>query len=181
MTGEPPFASKKNDSSVIFIVLANKRPQLPPVMVTHEKLGALVEECWVQAPKSRPDMRNVCLRLESDILGPKVLIFSFLHGDTYHNCLGRGYGGPFHERGMVFIFHVSVSAVTTFLGILTHEKIPPNAIFLWHVKQVSCPCAKMLYINMSLLRGRELPDLFTGPHLVLLVFEFLVFVLLLLF
>ena len=76
MTGQPPFASKKYENKVILGVVMGKRPQLPPAMVTHEKLGVLVKECWAQDPESRPDMYNVCLRLESDILATEVPFLS---------------------------------------------------------------------------------------------------------
>ena len=76
MTGLPPFASKKFENSVVLSVVTGKRPQLPPALETHGKLGALVKECWAQDPGSRPDMSEVCLRLELDILGPQVLILS---------------------------------------------------------------------------------------------------------
>ena len=83
MTGQPPFASKKYENRIVLSVVTGKRPQLPPAMETHEKFWALVKECWAQDPGSRPDMFDVCLRLESGILGLEVLVLSLRFAWSY--------------------------------------------------------------------------------------------------
>jgi len=62
-TGNIPFSQKKNDSSVIFLVLGGGRPELPKSLRDQESLGRLVQDCWAEKPANRPTSRAACKAL----------------------------------------------------------------------------------------------------------------------
>jgi hypothetical protein len=64
-TGKIPFSRKKNDSSVIFAVLSDIRPDLPPFLDENIGLGELVQQCWNKEPRGRPTAREVAGRLNT--------------------------------------------------------------------------------------------------------------------
>jgi len=64
-SGKIPFSKKKNDSAVIFSVLAGKRPELPPFLATNECLGVLIDQCWDQTAAKRPTAKHVHTELEA--------------------------------------------------------------------------------------------------------------------
>jgi len=63
-SGKHPFSEKRNDSAVVFCVIENKRPNLPPSLIEHEELGAIVKACWQQDPQDRPTIKLVCSKLD---------------------------------------------------------------------------------------------------------------------
>jgi len=64
-SGMIPFSKKKNDSAVIFSVLAGKRPELPPFLAANKCLDDLVNQCWHQTPADRPTANHVHTELEA--------------------------------------------------------------------------------------------------------------------
>jgi len=62
-TGEVPFSDRRNDSGVIFHVLAGGRPELPAEFNKNEQ--ELIKACWAQSPEDRPDISDVCAILEN--------------------------------------------------------------------------------------------------------------------
>jgi hypothetical protein len=51
-----PF-SDKHDVSVILAVLQGQRPERPPRV--SDELWKIIELCWTQEPRDRPDMKKV--------------------------------------------------------------------------------------------------------------------------
>jgi len=72
-TGEIPFSKKRNDSSVIFAVLSEGRPDLPPFFEEKESLGQLLRECWHQQPGRRPTSSAVTERLLENAHGKNAI------------------------------------------------------------------------------------------------------------
>jgi len=65
LSGQAPFSKKKNDSAVIFAVLAGKRPDITPYLQTENlKLRDLVQRCWSQNLTERPSAKTICEILE---------------------------------------------------------------------------------------------------------------------
>ncbi|TEB17858.1 kinase-like protein [Coprinellus micaceus] len=62
-SGDVPFSHKKNDTSIIPLVLSGERPELPQYIQEHPALARLVQDCWAAEPHRRPNMSNVCYRL----------------------------------------------------------------------------------------------------------------------
>ncbi|KAF6754787.1 kinase-like domain-containing protein [Ephemerocybe angulata] len=62
-SGSPPFKQKKNDSSVIFLILNGERPELPEFVQARPYLSKVIEGCWRKDPKSRMTMSSVCWKL----------------------------------------------------------------------------------------------------------------------
>lgn len=66
-----PFSKKKNDSAVIFAVLARNRPDLPISLTEGKettKLGELVQRCWSHIPTDRPTAKTICEALGVDVV-----------------------------------------------------------------------------------------------------------------
>jgi serine/threonine protein kinase len=63
-TGEHPFSSKRNDSSVIFFAAAGNRPELPHYFLVKKELGTLVKCCWSQDASKRPSSTVVVQALD---------------------------------------------------------------------------------------------------------------------
>ncbi|KAF9466744.1 kinase-like domain-containing protein, partial [Collybia nuda] len=59
-TEQVPFATKKNDSSVIFAILDGHRPDLPSYVQSNEALTVLLKNCWAEIPSERPTAEEVC-------------------------------------------------------------------------------------------------------------------------
>jgi len=59
-TEQMPFASKKNDSSVIFAVLDRKRPEIPEYLQENKIVADLLGRCWDHSPSKRPSAAEVC-------------------------------------------------------------------------------------------------------------------------
>jgi len=82
-SGKIPFSKKKNDSAVIFSVLAGKRPELPPFLATNISLAGLVDQCWDKTPAKRPTAGRVHTDLEATGLAradPEGYMFTRLWG-----------------------------------------------------------------------------------------------------
>ncbi|TEB23944.1 kinase-like protein [Coprinellus micaceus] len=62
-SGDVPFSHKKNDTSIIPLILKGERPELPQYIQENPALAKLVQDCWVPEPHRRPNMSDVCYRL----------------------------------------------------------------------------------------------------------------------
>ncbi|TFK38547.1 kinase-like domain-containing protein [Crucibulum laeve] len=71
-TESPPFSVKKNDSAVIFAILAGKRPEIPANVAKNKILAEVVTNCWSQLPENRPSAESVCKTL-ADVPLPSFL------------------------------------------------------------------------------------------------------------
>ncbi|KAF8627079.1 hypothetical protein AX15_004557 [Amanita polypyramis BW_CC] len=59
VTGEVPFASKKQDIAVMRLISEGKRPDLPVEISRHGWFKELVEKCWDRNPNLRPTARDI--------------------------------------------------------------------------------------------------------------------------
>lgn len=59
ITGRPPFINRRQESSVIFDVYHGRRPPRPANSELTDPLWALIQSCWHQDPKQRPNISAV--------------------------------------------------------------------------------------------------------------------------
>ncbi|KAJ7590439.1 kinase-like domain-containing protein [Mycena floridula] len=62
-TEQHPFNDIKNDATVLFSVIANKRPAIPDNIKESESLTKLVQSCWDKDPLKRPTASSICRSL----------------------------------------------------------------------------------------------------------------------
>ena len=132
-------------------------------METHEKFGVLVKECWAQDPGSRPDMFDVCLRLESGILRLEVLVLSSRFAWSYASQLPRSRIRRSLQRRR-YGFPPSCQCRCSRLVEHTHahQKIPPDTPFIFACKTSALSlCDEDADTDMyTLLRRQQLSDMF---------------------
>ncbi|KDQ57963.1 hypothetical protein JAAARDRAFT_69304 [Jaapia argillacea MUCL 33604] len=63
-TLKTPFHKRKDDSSIIFAVLKDIRPELPKEIAQNPPLTQIVKDCWDRDPTKRPSAQTVVQRLQ---------------------------------------------------------------------------------------------------------------------
>jgi len=71
ITGTAPFENKKNDTAVIFYVIAGNRPAIPAPFKDNADMVALMKRSWDLEPKNRPTAEEVGNVLDRNFPGPK--------------------------------------------------------------------------------------------------------------
>jgi len=66
-TGKAPFSEKRNDSAVIFYVIAGGRPELPHALSERAAIRELIERCWKKDPNERPTATVVRDAMEKEL------------------------------------------------------------------------------------------------------------------
>lgn len=85
-TGRPPFADVSNEAQIILGILSGKRPSRPasPDEAMSDSLWEIAQECWLEAPESRPSISQVSDRI--------------LAHETCHECKSTIDGSRYRVR-----------------------------------------------------------------------------------
>jgi len=69
-TQKVPYSDRRNDSSVIFLILDGKRPDMPESLKENEPFRDIVQRCWEKEAGNRPTAQEVCSLLD-EIVDPQ--------------------------------------------------------------------------------------------------------------
>ena len=72
LSGQAPFSAHR-DPEVVFMVLGGERPQRPPEDAGElftDEIWEVLELCWKQQPKDRPNLKRVLSVLEGELTTP---------------------------------------------------------------------------------------------------------------